>query len=708
MFQLLGPVEWTVDGRGVDLGSAKQRTVLAALLTDAGRLVPWSTLIDRVWDQAPTANARGVLYTYVNRIRRTLEQAHPSGPPPQPAKRTNAERHERTDQSERTQRPERTEPTDWTEPPQQARRDVWARPATVLVRRTGGYALEVAPDMVDLHRFRRLVITAYDPKRPDAERSALLREALDLWRGTALADLPGAWAARMRETWNRQRLDAAVQWARAELRLGRPEEVIGPVAELSADHPFAEPLAGVLIRALAAAGRHAEALDYYASIRAHLIDKLGTEPGPELREVHQEILRGNLSRAATGRLPTQRAEERAQESRTPRPSPTQPPTAKASGPVQETRTSWPIPAQLPAEVPAFIGREQELAELSRHVAATGPLGSASAMAVVTVSGTAGVGKSALVIRWAHRAREGFPDGQLYVNLRGYDPQQPVSAADALAGFMAALGVNASDVPLDVDERSARYRTEISGRRVLVVLDNASSVEHVRPLLPGTPSCAVVVTSRDSLAGLVALHGARRLDLDLLPAPDASALLRALIGGRVEDEPEAAAVLAGQCARLPLALRIAAELATARPASSLAELVSELADQRRRLDLLDAGGDPRAAVRAVFSWSYRRLPADAARAFRLLGLHPGPYLDAGAAAALTGERQEDARRLLGLLAHAHLIGPVRAGRYGMHDLLRAYATDLAHAEDSETERHNALNRLSAHYQPTNEPPHRRLC
>lgn len=659
MFKLLGPVEWTVKGHGVDLGSAKQRTVLAALLADAGRLVPWSTLIDRVWDQAPTTNARGVLYTYVNRIRRVLERAPPSG-----------------------------------------------EHAVALVRRTGGYLLAVDPGTIDLHRFRALVTAAYDRKRPDTERSELLGEALGLWGGTALADLPGAWASRMRETWNRQRLDAAVQWARAELRLGRPDQVIGRVEELSAEYPFAEPLTGVLMRALAAAGRDAEALDHYARTRAQLIDKLGTEPGPELRGVHQAILRGTLS-PTTARRPEADAADPVREASTTRQIP-------------ESGRTRPIPAQLPADVPAFIGREAELSRLSdlarlpgplqpsgllqpsgpvrsagpaRQMAPAGAAGSTT-MAVVTVSGTAGVGKSALAVRWAHLAREGFPDGQLYVNLRGYDPQQPVSAADALAGFLAALGVAARDVPPEVDERSACYRTEISGRRMLVVLDNASSVEHVRPLLPGTPSCVVVVTSRDSLAGLVALHGAHRLDLDLLPAADAAALLRTLIGARVEDEPEAAAVLAGQCARLPLALRIAAELATARPASPLAELVTELADQRRRLDLLAAGGDPRAAVRAVFSWSYRRLPADAARAFRLLGLHPGPDLDPHAAAALTGERLDGARRLLGLLAHAHLIGPARAGRYGMHDLLRAYAMDLAHAEDSETERDQALSRLAA--------------
>ncbi|MCA1671887.1 MAG: tetratricopeptide repeat protein, partial [Actinobacteria bacterium] len=319
--------------------------------------------------------------------------------------------------------------------------------------------------------------------------------------------------------------------------------------------------------------------------------------------------------------------------------------------------------------------------------------------ISAVSGTAGVGKTALALRWAHRVRGAFPDGQLYVNLRGYDPDQPLSAADALARFLRALGVAGADIPLEVDERAGLYRSLLDGRRMLVVLDNVSSVEQVRPLLPGTPSALVVVTSRDSLGGLVARDGARRLDLDLLPPEDAVALLRALIGERVETEADAAAALAGQCAWLPLALRVAAELAATRPATPLAALVEELADEQRRLELLDAGGDPRTAIRAVFSWSYQHLPTEAARAFRLLGLHPGPALDPYAAAALTDTSLEQAQQLLGLLARAHLVQPASPGRYGMHDLLRAYATDLAGIEDCEQERWAALTRLFDHYLAT---------
>jgi tetratricopeptide (TPR) repeat protein len=270
------------------------------------------------------------------------------------------------------------------------------------------------------------------------------------------------------------------------------------------------------------------------------------------------------------------------------------------------------------------------------------------------------------------------------------------AADALAGFLRALGVPGQEIPPEEDERAARYRSLLAGRRVLIVLDNAGSVDQVRPLLPGNSACAVVVTSRDSLAGLVARDGAAGLDLDLLPPAEAISLLRALIGRRVDDDPDAAETLAGQCCRLPLALRVAAELAASRRTTPLADLAGELADQQRRLDLLDAGGDPRTAVRAVFSWSYRRLGADAARAFRLTGLHPGPDFEPYAVGALTGMALEQARRALDALARAHLIQPTAPGRYGLHDLLRGYARKLA-AQDGEQEQRTALTRLFDYYQ-----------
>jgi DNA-binding SARP family transcriptional activator/tetratricopeptide (TPR) repeat protein len=599
--RILGPVELCRGDRLLDFEWPQRRHVVAALAVDAGRPVAVETLIDRIWEHAP-AGARRTLQTHITRIRRLLEQASAPG--------------------------------------QQVS----------VTRRSGGYVLDIDPECVDLHRFRRLVESARDASLTEGERAALLRDALRLWRGEPLAGLPGEWAARTRQGWIQQRLDAATAWAGAELRSGNGERVIVPLTELGSAHPLAEPLIAALMRALHAAGRQAEALEHYERLRRTLAEELGADPSATAQEAYQLVLRGE--------------------------------GVVLGGP------STPVPAQLPGDVPNFVGRSAELAALD-HVLA----GKAGAPAVVisAVSGTAGVGKTALAIHWAHRTRGRFPHGQLYVNLRGYDPEQPMTAADALAGFLTALGVPDSGIPAAVEGRAARYRTEIADRRMLIVLDNASTVEQVRPLLPGTGSCAVLVTSRHSLAGLVAVHGAHRLDLDLLPAADAHALLRRIVGPRVDAEPEAAVTLAEQCARLPLALRVAAELAAARPTAPLAVLVTELADQQRRLDRLDADGDPRAAVPSVFSWSVRHLPPDVARAFGLLGLHPGPDLDAYAAAALAGTGLEQARRILDQLARAHLAEPLHDGRYGMHDLLRAYAARLAAAHDPRA----ALGRLFDH-------------
>jgi transcriptional regulator with XRE-family HTH domain len=354
-----------------------------------------------------------------------------------------------------------------------------------------------------------------------------------------------------------------------------------------------------------------------------------------------------------------------------------------------------VPRQLPTAVAGFTGRAAESAALTRILDDAGA-GVPETVVIAAISGTAGVGKTALAVQWAHQAADRFPDGQLYANLRGYDQDQPMPAADALAGFLRALGLAGREIPLAEDERAARYRSLLAGRKLLIVLDNARSVEQVLPLLPGSPGCAVVVTSRDSLSGLVARYGAARLELDRLPPGEAVGLLRALIGRLVQDDPGAARTLATQCCGLPLALRVAAELAAARPDVPLAGLVTELADQRRRLDLLDAGGDPRTSLRAVFSWSYRHLGPEAARAFRLAGLHPGADFDSYAVAALTGTGLGQARTALDALARAHLVQPAGPGRYGLHDLLRAYARELADAGDGEAEQDAALTRLFDHY------------
>ena len=363
----------------------------------------------------------------------------------------------------------------------------------------------------------------------------------------------------------------------------------------------------------------------------------------------------------------------------------------------------PVPAQLPAGPPGFVGRAAELTELSRLRAA--------GAATVVLCGMAGVGKTALAVRWAHQAREAFPDGQLYVDLRGYDPDPPVPAADALASLLRALGVRDAAVPAALDDRTALLRTVTSRRRMLVVLDNAATVEHVRPLLPGTEKSFVVVTSRDRLSGLVAREGAGRLQLDPLPAANATGLLRDSIGPRAAADPAAVASLSEQCARLPLALRVAAEFAAGRPELPLASLVAQLADEQRRLDALDAGGDRRTAMRSVLSWSYRHLPEPAARMFRLLSLHGAVPFGVGAAAALAGLPSGEAGTLLDQLCQAYLIDRAGSDRYQMHDLLRAYASELVGGVDKGPQRRAAVRRLlnyylhSAHAADLRLEPHR---
>jgi tetratricopeptide (TPR) repeat protein len=353
-----------------------------------------------------------------------------------------------------------------------------------------------------------------------------------------------------------------------------------------------------------------------------------------------------------------------------------------------------VPRQLPSSVRHFVGRASELTALTRL---RDDVGTGPATAVIsTIGGMAGVGKTALAVHWAHQVAGEFPDGQLYVNLRGYDAEQLMAAGDALAGFLRALGVPGPDIPGDAEERATMYRSLLAGRRMLVLLDNARQAEQVRPLLPGSPGCVTVVTSRDALVGLVARDGAVRVDLGLLSLAEAVRLLRALIGDRVDAFPDAADALATRCARLPLALRLAAEFTAARPAASLAELAGELADQKQRLDRLDAGGDPQTAIRSVFSWSYRHLEPDAARAFRLLSVATSTDIDLLAATAVIGGTRERAAQLVDQLCRAHLLQAATPGRHAMHDLVRAYGQELAIACDGPSERRSALTRLFDYY------------
>jgi len=345
------------------------------------------------------------------------------------------------------------------------------------------------------------------------------------------------------------------------------------------------------------------------------------------------------------------------------------------------------PRELPMDTFGFTGREEHLAELDRH--------HATAVRIVTLSGTAGVGKTALAIHWAHRRADHFPDGQLYLNLRGYDPAHPVAPSEALAASLRSLGVAGPDIPPNQDDRARQYRTLLADRRMLVVLDNALDVDQVRDLLPGTPTCFVLVTSRDSLGGLAVHHGGQHVEVHPLSQQEAEALLRVQIGARAVQAPQATAALAQHCARLPLALRIAAQRATARPAVTLADLAAELTDEQHRLDLLDSG-EPHSSAHAVFTWSYRQLPESTARLFRLLGVHPGRDIDLHALAALADVDLSQARRETSLLTRAHLVEEIARDRFGMHDLLRMYAIRQARSQDSSEERDAALTRLFDYY------------
>jgi tetratricopeptide (TPR) repeat protein len=364
--------------------------------------------------------------------------------------------------------------------------------------------------------------------------------------------------------------------------------------------------------------------------------------------------------------------------------------AKQADQTESARSLIPVAAvqQLPAAVAGFVGRTAVLGELDRLLQPTG-----LAVAICVLSGTAGVGKTALAIHWAHPAAGRFPDGILYTDLHGYHPARPVDPGDVLAEFIRAVEAPGAAIPEGLRERAARYRSLLAGRRMLLVLDNAGSAEQVRQLLPGTPTCAVLITSRDALTGLVVRDGAVRLEIERLPEAEAIGLLAGLVGARVPAEPSAATRLAAACVRLPLALRIAAELVATRPDESLAELAHELHDAPHRLALLDAG-DPHSAVRSVFSWSYDHLSEPAAQLFRLLGVHPGADLDASAAAALVDIDLRSADRLLVELARGYLVERTGRGRFAMHDLLRAYAVELTVADPHEAG--SARIRLSDHY------------
>jgi DNA-binding SARP family transcriptional activator/tetratricopeptide (TPR) repeat protein len=543
-------------------------------------------------------------------------------------------------------------------------------PDVSLPRRDGGYALQVADGEVDARQFEdlaaqgRKALAAGD----DDRGRQLLRGALALWRGPAysgITEVPAvrAAAARLDES----RLAALEARVDADLAGGAAASVVPELTALVAEHPWRENLVGQLMRALYRTGRQTDALHVFRTARRTLAEELGVEPGARLRSLERAIL------ANTPDLDVPAAPERE--------------------PARPVSTDRPIPAQLPADLPVFTGRTEQL----RRLDALLPPASTGAGPIAAIVGLAGAGKTTLAVHWAHWVSTWFPDGQLYVNLRGFAPSTPPMAPDeAVRGFLEALQGPTGWIPSELTAQTALYRSLLADKRVLVVLDNARDTEQVRPLLPAAVGCAAVVTSRNQLSGLVAIEAAQPVPLGVLSVRESGQLLADRLGGeRVAAEQDAVAEIVRLCARLPLALAIAAARAAVHPDFPLTALARDLRDRPGGLDAL-AGDSASTDVRAVLSWSYRSLPDAAARLFRLLGMHPGPDVSVSAAASLAGVPVAEARGLLADLTNAQLLTEHAPGRFTFHDLLRRYAQELAATAEPDSRRADALRRVLDHY------------
>lgn len=609
-FGILGPVEAFTGDHAVTLGQPRHRALLAYLLLRPHRVTTVDQLIGALWGEAAPTSARDQIHVAVSALRRSL-RALPAG--------------------------------------------------TAVLTTSGGYRLALDGATVDAHLFSDTVAAAKQATASGAHTRAaeLLTDALALWRGEALADVRAAFAATARQRLQEHRLDAEEQLADAELARGRPEGAIRLLSDLVEQRPSRERLVGRLMLALHGCGRTAEAMQVYEDLRRHLAHEYGADPGPAVRQVHLQLLRGTLRTS-------------------------QPPT----GP---DRTGGVVPRQLPAAPAGFVGRRREWAQLDGVLAALRP----HTPAVAAVVGTAGVGKTALALNWAHSVADRFPDGQVYLNLRGFDGRRPMGAAEAVRTLIDAVADDVHQIPEHLDAQTGLLRSLLADRSVLLVLDNVRDAEQARPLLPGSAASLTIVTSRHQLPGLVAAEGAEPVLLDLLSAAEARELLDARLGRRRVAEAGAAIDgIVDACARLPLALTIVAARAATYPDFPLSRLADELRPACYGLDPF-AGPDTQAGIRAAFRWSYQVLSEPGARLFRLLGLHPGPDVAAPAAASLAGVSLRAARLLLVELVHANLVAEHTPGRWSMHDLLRTFAAELAEESLPEQEQAGSVRRLVDH-------------
>ncbi|MGY5125975.1 AfsR/SARP family transcriptional regulator [Streptomyces nigrescens] len=641
-FQLLGPVRAWRGDRPLNPGSPQQRAVLAVLLLHAGRPVSVPQLVDALWGEQPPPRAVGTLRTYVSRLRGLLE-------------------------------PDR-------KPRQHAH---------LLVSSGGGYALRVPGETLDSAGFETRLVTARRLREAGDTAGAYeqLRGALALPAGVALAGLPGPYAQRQRDRLTELCVTAQEELFDCVVELGGHAEAIAGLRAFAAEHPLRERAQALLMRALHRAGRQAEALAAYAATRHALHTELGAEPGRELRALYEELRArpagsGPGARSGPGAGPAgdrarpDRYRDRTGDGRDRRPRPPRPArdTSRIGPP--------PVPAQLPPDIADFAGRAEAVAHLAP--ALRGAAG-ARAPVVATLSGLGGVGKTALAVHVAHAVRAHFPDGQLYVDLQG-PGLAPEDSSAVLTHFLRALGVAESAVPDGPAQKAALYRSLLAGREVLVLLDNARDSAQVRPLLPGAPGCAVLVTSR---ARTLALPGADRVDVEVMPEGEALGLLGAIVGAeRVAAEPTAARELVTACDGLPLAVRIAAARLASRPGRSMADLVARLSEERR-LDELRVGD---VGVEATFRVGYEALGPGLAHAFRALALCGMPSFCRGAAAALLDTTDDEAEAAVEALVDAGLVELHGEDRYRYHDLVGLFARRLGERHDSSWERSAAQHRF----------------
>jgi DNA-binding SARP family transcriptional activator len=602
-FRVLGPVELWLAGEQHDLGPTRGRSVLAILLLTPRTIVPTETLIDRLWDTRPPPKARETLSVYIARLRASLRQA--------------------------------------------------LGDSVRLAGRARGYMLDVDPEVIDVHQFRRLrrqadALTAsgdYD------HAASLLREADLLWRGQALAGIRGDWVERMRDSLEEERRAAIGKRVECELELGRHADLVGELRNLLAQYPLDETFIAHQMTALYGCGRPGEALSLYRDTRTRLVDEQGTEPGAMLSELHQRILRRDPQ------LATRPADRR---------------------PDRVSR-----PDTLPPETDEFVGRSEEIGLLTRE--------HGDSPSVSVIEGLPGVGKTALAMHAARLAAGQYPDGVFYLNFHTDDPGSPsLDAAEALHRLLRMLSVPSTQIPDAIGERAALWRAQLSRRRAVVILDDAARLDQIRPLLPVAGRCLILITTRRRLPDLA---GTRALPLDVLSDDDAITLFRSIAGqDSAQDEDEVAAAVR-LCGRLPLAIQLTAGRLAQHYAPRLADLVEELSQSPVPLR---GTGTASLEVMPAFDLSYRALEPDHQRFFRLLGVSPCAQVSLHAAAALGGGTLAEAEKALAALIDHHLLARAPAGQFRFHDLIRGYAATCAAHEDSQPACRQAVGRLLDYY------------